>query len=157
MPHALPSTDVVEQTLSAFVRREVFVKASPAGGAPLQFAGVYHDSSQQLVAVCFADNAFAATSAAAFALIPAPVAREAAASGKLDESLVEIFAEVLNVLSRLFTSNDSQRITLRDKYLTAGSVPADIMACASGPNSLDLLVDIDGYGKGRLVLGLIKA
>jgi len=156
MSHALPSNDVVEQTLSAFVRREVFVKVAPPGGAPLKFAGVYHDSSHQLVAACFADVAFAAASAAAFALIPAPVAREAAASGTLDESLTEIFAEVLNVLSRLFTSNDSQRITLRDKYLASGSIPADVQACASGPNSLDLLVDIDGYGKGRLVLGLIK-
>lgn len=157
MNHSLPSLDVVAQTLQAFVRREVTVTMAPAGGAGLlPLAGIYHDGSQQPVAACLSDVPFAAASAAAFALFPARVAAEAAAAKLLDESLAEIFAEVLNVLSRLFTSHDSQRITLRDKFLPPQALPAQLAALRP-EDCLDLAVDIDGYGKGRLLLCLLKA
>lgn len=157
MSHSLPSLDTVAQTLQAFVRREVLVKPSPAGSsAPLPLAGIYHDGEQRPVAACLSDVPFAAASAAAFALIPARVAAEAAAAKALDESLAEIFAEVLNVLSRLFTSNDSQRVTLRDKFLPPQAVPGNLSGLPA-QDCLDLVVDIDGYGKGRLVLCMLKA
>lgn len=157
MTSKLPSLEVVAQTLKAFVRRDVTVKAVPAQGAGLlPLGGIYHDGNQRPVAACLSDVSFAAGSAAAFALIPARVAAEATAAKALDESLAEIFAEVLNVLSRLFTSHDSERITLREKFLPPQALPAQLASVAPG-DCLDLTVDIDGYGQGRLVLCLLHS
>ncbi len=157
MTSKLPSLETVAQTLKAFVRREVTVTpASAPGAGVMPLAGIYHDGSQQPIAACMSDVSFAAASAAAFALIPARVAAEAAAAKALDESLAEIFGEVLNVLSRLFTSHDSERVTLRDKFLPPQTLPAQLSSL--GPEDcMDLDVSIDGYGKGRLVLCLLKS
>lgn len=155
--YQLPSLEDVAQTLSAFVRREVYVSAAkPGGDGHLPLAGLYHDGNRQLVVACMADVAFAAASAAAFALIPARVAAESAASQKLDESLAEIFGEVLNVMSRLFTHHENSRVTLQDKVMPGQPLPA-VLGSLSSERCLDLLIDIEGYGKGRLILCLLPA
>lgn len=152
MTSKLPALDTVAHTLRAFVRREVTVTPSARPGAGLlPLGGIYHDGHQQPIAACLSDVTFAAASSAAFALIPPRVAAEAAAAKALDESLAEIFAEVLNVMSRLFTSRDDERVTLRDKFLPPQPLPAQL-ANVTQDQCLDLDVDIDGYGKGRLVL-----
>ena len=153
--YQLPSLDDVAQTLSAFVRREVYVTAAkPGGDGHLPLAGLYHDGNRKQVVACMADVAFAAASSAAFALIPARVAAESAASQKLDESLAEIFGEVLNVMSRLFTHHENSRVTLQDKVMPGQPLPA-VLGSLSSERCLDLVVDIDGYGKGRLILCLL--
>jgi len=155
--YQLPSLEDVAQTLSAFVRREVYVTAAkPGGDGHLPLAGLYHDGNKKLVVACMADVAFAASSSAAFALIPARVAAESASAQKLDESLAEIFGEVLNVMSRLFTHHESTRVTLQDMVMPGQPLPA-VLASLSGEQCMDLVVDIDGYGKGRLILCLLPA
>jgi len=111
-------------------------------------------ATSKLVVACMADVAFAAASSAAFALIPARVAAESAASQKLDESLAEIFGEVLNVMSRLFTHHENTRVTLQATVMPGQPLPA-VLGSLSSERCLDLLVDIDGYGKGRLILCLL--
>ena len=153
--YQLPSLEDVAQTLSAFVRREVYVTAAkPGGDGHLPLAGLYHDGNKKLVVACMADVSFAAASSAAFALIPARVAAESAAAQKLDESLAEIFGEVLNVMSRLFTHHESTRVTLQDMVMPGQPLPA-VLASLGGEQCVDLVVDIDGYGKGRLILCLL--
>lgn len=155
--YKLPSIEDVAQTLSAFVRREVYVTAAKScGDGHLPLAGIYHDGNKKQVVACMADVAFAATSAAAFALIPARVAAESAAAQKLDESLAEIFGEVLNVMSRLFTHHESTRVTLQEMVMPGQPLPA-VLASLNSEQCMDLVVDIDGYGKGRLILCLLPA
>jgi len=151
----LPSLNDVAQTLSAFVRREVHVTAAkPGGDGHLPLAGLYHDGNRKLVVACMADVGFAAATSAAFALIPARVAAESAASQKLDESLAEIFAEVLNVMSRLFTHHENSRVTLQQTVMPGQPLPA-VLGSLSREGCLDLVVDVEGYGKGRLILCLL--
>jgi len=151
----LPSLNDVAQTLSAFVRREVHVTAAkPGGDGHLPLAGLYHDGNRKLVVACMADVGFAAATSAAFALIPARVAAESAASQKLDESLAEIFGEVLNVMSRLFTHHENARVTLQQTVMPGQPLPA-VLGSLSREGCLDLVVDVEGYGKGRLILCLL--
>jgi len=155
--YQLPSLGDVAQTLSAFVRREVHVTAAkPGGDGHLPLAGLYHDGNRKLVVACMADVGFAAASSAAFALIPARVAAESAASQKLDESLAEIFGEVLNVMSRLFTHHENARVTLQQTVMPGQPLPA-VLGSLSRESCLDLVVDVEGYGKGRLILCLLPA
>ncbi|MES3041138.1 MAG: hypothetical protein V4730_08300 [Pseudomonadota bacterium] len=153
--YQLPSLENVAKTLSAFVRREVSVTvAKPGGDGHLPLAGLYHNGNKQLVAACMADVAFAAASSAAFALIPARVTAESVAAQKLDESLAEIFGEVLNVMSRLFTHHENARITLHSTVMPGQPLPA-VLGSLSNECCQDFVIDIEGYGKGRLILCLL--
>lgn len=152
---SLPTPDAVSQTLSTFLRREVFVREVPVNARP-PVLGIYKSSSGAPVAVCASDIAFAAFSSAAFALIPVPVARDSVKAGALEEGLGEIFAEVLNVLSRLFASHEGVRVTLMQTVFPPAPLPPSGSQPAPG-GELGLEIDIDGYGKGLLVLGLLGA
>lgn len=148
----LPGLSDVERILSVFVRRKVQVRLIPtASDGHLPLAGLYYDGNDSLVTACMADVAFAAASAAAFALIPARVALEAANAKVLDDSLAEIFCEVLNVMSRLFTHHENLRVTLKEKVMPGQSLPA-VLADLDRAQCLDLQVEIEGYGQGRLTL-----
>lgn len=152
---SLPQADAVAKMLSTFVRRPVSVKEVPVPDR-LPILGFYHGGSNHNVAVCECDVAFAAYSAAAFALIPAAVAKDSVKDGRLEDSLEEIYAEVLNVLSRAFADTEGERITLRDKVFPPAPIP-EFMAQRPAGGEIGLAVEIDGYGKGTLVLGILEA
>lgn len=152
---SLPHPDAVAKMLSTFVRRPVSVK-EVAVPDRLPILGFYHGSSDKNAAVCECDVAFAAYSAAAFALIPAAVAKDSVKDGRLEDTLEEIYAEVLNVLSRAFADTDGERITLNEKVFPPAPMP-ECMSQRPAGGEIGLEVDIDGYGKGTLVLGILEA
>lgn len=152
---ALPTADAVEKMLSTFLRREVFVKEAPIPDR-LPILGFYRGEGPQNIAVCECDVAFAAFSAAAFALIPAAVAKESVADGRLEEMLEEIYGEVLNVLSRALADTDGGRITLTEKVFPPAPIPESMAQRPQG-GEIGFQVEIDGYGKGMLALGILEA
>ncbi|MEO6699188.1 MAG: hypothetical protein ABIR53_05990 [Paraperlucidibaca sp.] len=152
---SLPSAEAIALTLSTLLRRKVQVtQASVPDRLPI--LGFYRSTADHDVAVCESDIAFAAHAAAAFALIPASIAQESVKAGVLDEGLQEIFAEVLNVLSRVFADTDGMRITLTSKVFPPSDIPAQMTKCPAG-GEVGFEVSIDGYGKGFLGLGLLVA
>lgn len=153
--HKLPNADAVALTLTTFLRRKVqVVAATPPDHLPI--LGLYRSTAEHNVASCESDVAFAAITSAAFALIPAAVAQESVKSGKLDESLEEIYGEVLNVLSRLFSDTDGLRITLTSTTFPPAPLP-EIMSQRPEGGVVGFEVSVDGYGKGLLSLGLLEA
>lgn len=152
---ALPTADAVALTLTTFLRRKVQVTSASIPDR-LPILGFYRSTAERDIAVCESDIAFAANSAAAFALIPAPMAQESVKAGSLDEGLQEIFAEVLNVLSRLFADTDGVRITLTSKTFPPDPIPSSMSQRPAG-GEVGFEVSIDGYGKGFLGLGLLEA
>lgn len=151
----LPEADAVALTLKTFLRRKVDVKIATVPDR-LPILGFYRSSADHDIAVCESNVAFAAVSAAAFALIPAAVAQESVKAGRLDEGLEEIYAEVLNVLSRLFADTDGQRITLTSKVFPPTDIPAQMSQRPAG-GSIGFEVTVDGYGSGLLSLGFLEA
>lgn len=150
----LPSTETVVNTLTTLLRRRAHVSvAKPAASQAIPIVGVYRSGDGVPVAACLSDVAFSAYAAAAFSLIPCRVADESIKAGALEEGLEDIFGEVLNVLSRLFMAHETQRITLLSKSFPPAAVAENVMT-AQG-DSVDLDIDIDGYGSGRLSLRLL--
>ncbi len=147
---SLPSVTEVEQLLKTFFRRDIDVSAVAAPAAPFPYAGQYVSGDGVAVAMVRADIGFAASSSAAFALIPAGVARENIQNGQLDEVFSELYAEVLNVLSRLFANKDYDRVTLNQKDIGQGTLPA-----ATEKQALHIAVDVDGYAPGKLSFYLL--
>lgn len=152
---SLPNADAVAMTLTTFLRRKV--KVTPATVPDrLPILGFYRSTEATDIAVCESDVAFAANTAAAFALIPAPMAQESIKAGTLDEGLQEIFAEVLNVLSRLFADTDGVRVTLTTTVFPPEDLPERMVQRPAG-GEVGFDVSIDGYGTGFLGLGLLGA
>ncbi|MDP1539642.1 MAG: hypothetical protein U0998_07415 [Moraxellaceae bacterium] len=147
---SLPTISEVEQLLKTFFRREIDVSTTAAPAVPLSYAGAYVSGDGSMVAAVRADIGFAASSSAAFALIPAGVAKENIQSGKLDETFTELYAEVLNVLSRLFANRDNDRVTLSQKDIGQGT-----LASGNEKQALHIAVDVDGYAPGKLSFYLL--
>ncbi len=152
----LPTPEIVADTLTKMLRRTVRAKSAPAKAASAKLSGVYRAVDDTPVAACMADIPFAAFSGAAFSMIPADAARDSIKAGVLDEGMEDNFGEVLNVLSRLFADQGNHRITLQTKSFPPAALPevASAALTAAG-KKLDLEVDIDGYGKGLLMLRLM--
>lgn len=154
---SLPTAETVSQVLKSLLRRNVSVKALPPGQPPQKAAtGLYRLGDGTPAAVCMADFALAAYTSAAFSLIPARVAADSAKLGVLEDGLDEIFNEVLNVLSRLFTSHETHRIILLQSVFSPAPLPDLVKEKAQAPGQF-FEVDIEGYGGGVLALFLLSA
>lgn len=104
----------------------------------------YLDDADTVRVVVGADLAFASFSGAALAMIPRSRAEDAIKSGTDDPDLLEIYGEVLNVLSRPI--NDSNDSHVR---LVPGTV-GESQELGSAPATAGFFVSIDNYGDGKL-------
>ncbi len=104
----------------------------------------YLDDEDVARVVVASDLAFASLSGAALAMIPRSRAEDAIKSGSDDPDLLEIYGEVLNVLSRPI--NDSNDCHVRLVPGTVGSASEPDAATATAGFS----VEIDNYGEGKL-------
>jgi hypothetical protein len=156
---ALPDVEGVASFFSAALRREVTASAArPIPDARLVMAGHYVNGAKALISGCFADRDLVAYAGAALSLVPADAAEESLAQAELDEVLVENFAEILNICSRLFQRDTSQRVTLSTVEDPATATSATSAAMLKNPvRRLDVELDIAGYGKGRMALALQPA
>jgi len=152
---SLPSAETVTQIFKSLLRRGVTVTPqSDVTPPPACSVGIYKSGDGTPIAACIADLALSAYSAAAFSLIPCRVAEESIRAKCLEDGLDEIFGEVLNVLSRLFTSHENHRITLMSTSYPPAGVPDSVKAAASGAC---YEIEIDGYGSGRLSLFVLNS
>lgn len=153
---SIPSLEVVKQNLKTLLRRNIDIsKIAPPPAAHTAIVGIYKAGDGREIAACLCDVAFAAYTGAAFSLIPRRVADESVDANKLDEILEDNYGEVLNVLSRLFSTHDSQRVTLSQKLFPPSAIPAAV-ADADPATGLDMKVEVDGYGEGMLSLRLLQ-
>lgn len=117
--------------------------------------GIYWDDGGSPLALCRFDITLAASAAAALTLIPRDVVLEATTARVLPGLLQENLHEILNVCAQLLNHGSFCHVVLHEVF--AGSdLPADIKE--SPTESVDLEVNIQGYGGGRLQLrGLVPA
>jgi hypothetical protein len=154
---ALADVEATAKLFTMTLRREVTAsETKPLAEASLLVGGLYVNGDGRVIGGCFADKAFAAHAGAALSLVPAAVAHESIAADQPEEILMENFAEVLNICSRLFDRGSDQRVTLRavEEAGTPRS-PTSLDMLRNPARRHDLELDIDGYGKGRVVLALV--
>jgi hypothetical protein len=93
--------------------------------------------------VCF-ELPLAACAGAALVMLPGPAALKAVKGDTMEAQFQENFYEVVNVLGRLFNTEDRPHVVLKD--VLYGAIPAP----ALGRDASFYDVDITGYTKGRL-------
>lgn len=151
----LPTAFQVSECIRKITRREtaVMVLAKP-GPAKLPYGGTFHGGDRTVIAMCAADIAFAAYSGAALSLIPGESAQERVKAGVLDELLEENFAEVLNVLTRIYVVPETARVALLEPIFPPRAMPQtlELEDVSATIVRADYQVDISAYGKGHLAL-----
>ncbi len=149
----LSTSKNLEKILTGLLGREVLASRKPVPAAQLKITGTYQSDAAEVVTACLADLPFAILSGAALSLIPPGPAKDLAKTARLDEELRDNFAEVLNVLSRLFTDELGRRMVLRDVYFPPDKAPPAVAgAIAKAKKRLDVELTINGYGRGRMSL-----
>lgn len=150
----LPQANQLASYLGRLLRRDVEAKllAKPAAGK-LAYAGTFHGGERTPIAMCAADLRLAAYTGAALSMIPPDAAQEQVDAGALEETLAENFAEVLNVLARVFVVPESHRVTLLSSIFPPAGVPATLEGVPPAQvKRADFELTLDGYGSGLLTL-----
>ena len=152
----LPTADKTARVLSGLLNRPVKAKPVASPSAPtMKFVSLFGCGDGQTGALCFADLPLAAHAGAALVMIPPDVAKESTRASDLDPMLAENFAEICNVLSRLFADDDSIRVKLEGTAFPPAALPEAVAKLyGAAKQKLDLEIAIDGYGTGKLSLRL---
>lgn len=154
----LPNPMQIRELLTDLLGREVTVSPTsplaPTPNNPCTIAA-YVDSSLQILAVVAFDLNLSARAGAAIGLVP-PAKADAVIEEKMaDETLRENLYEVLNIAASLFNADDAVHLRLYAVHHVGDPLPPDIMvrALTLGRRE-DLIVDIAGYGGGKLAFVL---
>ena len=154
----LPAPKDVRDMLAGLVGRNVTVSpgapVTPTADKPVSVA-VYVAPDMSINALCVMDLGASAYTGGALALLPPGGCQDAVEEdGELTSLLVEALHEVVNVLSALFNTPGAPHSKLHKLYAAGQDLPGDIEGMLAGFNRLDLVVEVQGYGKGGLSLVL---
>ncbi len=154
----LPAAKDVRDMLAGLIGRNVTVSpgapVTPSADRPVSVA-VYVSPEMSVNALCLMDLSASAYTGGALALLPPGGCQDAVEEdGELSEMLVEALHEVVNVLSALFNTPGAPHSKLHKLYAPGEEVAGDLASMLAGFKRIDLVVDVQGYGKGALSLVL---
>jgi hypothetical protein len=121
---------------------------TPAGGA---WFGVFVSDSGEPVALCGADANLAANFGAAFSMLPANVAKEAAKTRELTSVMTDNLREIMNICTRLVMDNTSPHLKLEQIY-SVKTLPAPAAALLTPARRREFQLQLPKYGAGVLTL-----
>lgn len=157
MASPMPSRDDVRKLLADLLARDVQVARLPTKVKDYPFVADMIDDQNELVAICACDLPFSAFSASALCGVPAGAAKDAIKSGKLEKMQQENLREVMNILSAVFNGESMPHLRLKELYPTGSPEYKDLSAKLANPaDRYDLDVSIEGYGKGKIALAVVR-
>jgi hypothetical protein len=126
-----------------------------ADDLPTAVVAVYTDAQQQIHGVLGMQLSLAANVGAALGLLPVGAAEDSIAEKQLFPNLAENVFEMCNVLTTLLNREGGPHVKLYQVVYPGMALPVDARAhlLALG-RRLDLMIEINRYGKGRLSLSL---
>ncbi len=154
----LPGPKEVRDLLGDMLDKQVELKPGPPFAvstyAPATVA-VYVDDSLVVRSVIVFDLALSAYTGAALALVPPGAAAQAVEDGQLTENITETLHEVLNIAASLFNAPGAPHVRLYAVHPAGTLAPHDVRARTQVlGRSMDLWVEVAGYGTGRLAVVL---
>jgi hypothetical protein len=117
---------------------------------------VYVDDGCRLRALICCNLELSVALGASIALIPAKMAANSVDDQRLTQDMAENLHEVLNILASLFNPPNAPHVRLHALHLPGEPPPADLSARLRAWGArVDLQIEVDGYGGGRLSLVLV--
>lgn len=148
----LPPNAELEKLLAGLVMRDVRV-TNVEEGPPLDNPGavaLYRTDAprQEVALVC--ELSLAASLAAALSVVPVGAVKDAVSAGRLERSLQDNLAEVMNVLAR-FVSGSGRRFGLIHSWAAPEVVEDEVLQAAHSSDEVRAAaVEVPGYLDGRL-------
>jgi hypothetical protein len=161
MPRELPVPKDVKDLFDELLGRPVTVgPADPMRAAQLRenpLSCLYVDDKLTLGAIITLDLPLAAYTGAALGLIPVAGAQACIEENELSTMVAENVTEVCNVLSSLLNREGQPRLRVHQTFMPGQMPPADAVGymLALG-RRLDLDIDVQGYGSGKMWIALAK-
>jgi hypothetical protein len=156
----LPHIKDVKDLFADLLGRDVDVLVGGAWAPmPLDRATVaeFVDDQVQLRAVAMLDLPLAVYTGAAVGLLPAGGARDMVDERDPSSMVIENLYEVLNVLTSVFNVGTNPHVKIASMYAPGADFPGDIdQVVRRLTGRLDLTVNVDGYGSGRLALIVVR-
>ena len=161
MPRELPVPKNIKDLFDELLGRPVTVGPADPMRAPdfhaQPLSCLYVDDSMTLRAIIAMDIRLAAYSGAALGRVPATAAETSIEEKELTETISENVAEVCNIMSSMLNHEGEPRLRVHQTYLPGQMPPSDAIGymLAFG-RRLDLMVDVQGYGSGKIWITLAK-
>jgi hypothetical protein len=154
----LPGSLAVRNLFEDLLGREVTVSPGEPISAPevaLTTSAIFTDNGQKIYAVMGLTLSLAANAGAALGLLPAGAAEDSIDEKQLFPNLAENVFELCNVFTSLLNREGAPHVKLHQVIYPNQELPADARAVllALG-RRLDLTVEVNRYGKGKLSLSL---
>ncbi|MBB3677442.1 hypothetical protein [Modestobacter versicolor] len=151
LPALLPTAKDVRDMLEGLFGKDVTVSpGDPVSLNDKPAVAVYVDPTMATTALCLLDIRLAAWFAGALALLPKGGLEDAIDEGELYPMHLEAVYEVVNIAASMFNGEGRNHSKLHALHAPGEAVPGDIAGLAAAFNRIDLVVDVDGYGKGNL-------
>jgi hypothetical protein len=161
MSRELPIPKNVKDLFDELLGRSVTVGPADPMRAPDLHAKplscLYADDSMVLRAIIAMDIKLAAYAGAALGLVPASGAETSIEEQELSENIADNVSEVCNIMSSMLNHEGEPRVKVHQTFLPGQMPPADAIGymLAFG-RRLDLTVDVQGYGAGKIWITLAK-
>jgi hypothetical protein len=152
--YPMPQPDRVSEVLADLMGRSVTVartRAVELGGDRPAAVADYHADSGTVGVLCVADIRLANALGAALTMVTPEAVEDAVASKAIDESTIENFREVVNVMTSLFNSSDTPHVKFNDVHRLPSTLPEPAARLLEAPRGRrDFDVTVDEYGTGTL-------
>jgi hypothetical protein len=157
MSRELPVPKAVKDLFEELLGRPVTVGiGEPFRNPDVQdkpLVSTYVDDGMKLRAVVGMDLPLAAYAGAALGLIPSGGAQACIEDRELSANMAENVTEVCNILSSLLNHEGQPRLTMHQTVLPGQPSPADAVGYLQAiGRRLDLVVEVQGYGRGRMAV-----
>ncbi len=152
----IPDTDDVSRMLTFLIGHNVKAKKASRyrpGTREAHALGVYVNGTNEPIGICLTDLGLAIHFGAALSHVPAVEAKKAIKARTIDPELWDHTLEVYSVISRFFHESHDGMVQLGPTFPDAHEISKDVKRLMRrSKRRADLIVDIEGYGKGTMSL-----
>ena len=147
--YVVPTADATSQILEMLFGNPVEVQVADAitpGGT--NYVTTYIDDEDKLVAACVSNLSFVVYAGAALAMISGAVANRVVAEGAPTKAMLGNFYEVMNVCSKLLTSDSSPQLRLDKTHNPNDGL--DAIVSLQPAATMSFSIRVPSYGSAAL-------
>lgn len=155
---SLPAPKEVKDMLEDLLGRSVTVNPTDAlkdGEVRRTLVSIYMDDQVRLKGVIGLNLSLAVYMGAAIGLIPVGAAQDCIEDGQFTKMIAENITEICNVMTGLINRPGNPHVRMFQRFLPGEAPPTDATGLLTAlGRRLDLIVEVSGYGSGKLSISI---
>jgi hypothetical protein len=152
--YPFPKPEQIRQIIMDLLGREVTVVGGDEFVLERETPAVVSDyiaDNGSIVAICMTDLRLSNALGAALTMVPPGQVDEIVKRSVVDEQNLENLAEIVNIMARLFNSDDCEHLKWNKAHTLPGDLPDETSTLMKAPRARrDYDVTLDEYGSGKL-------